>query len=79
MLFRSLQPGIRCELRLGNGAYGAWTYEAGSLEQVVTAEEMPYKGQDVEGFGFLDDGRLCITGFGDGAHTVECLPAEREK
>lgn len=79
IIISSLQPGIRCELRLGNGAYGAWTYEAGSLEQVVTAEEMPYKGQDVEGFGFLDDGRLCITGFGDGAHTVECLPAEREK
>lgn len=79
IIISCLQPGVQCELLLGNGTYGAWTYEAGSLEQVVSAEEMPYKGQDVEGFGFLDDGRLCITGYGDGAHTIECLPAEREK
>ncbi|MCM1561435.1 MAG: hypothetical protein NC123_18155 [Butyrivibrio sp.] len=74
-----LRAGVQCELLIGNGAYGAWIYEAGSLEQVVSADEMPYKGQDVEGFGFLNDGRLCIMGYGDGVHTIECLPVEREK
>lgn len=73
-----LRPGVGCELLLGNRAYGAWAYEDGSLEQIVTAEEMPYQGQDVEGFGFLNDGRLCITGYRDGTHTIECLPAERK-
>ncbi len=73
-----LRPGVECELLLGNRAYGAWAYEDGSLEQIVTAEEMPYQGQDVEGFGFLNDGRMCITGYRDGTHTIECLPAERE-
>lgn len=73
-----LRPGIGCELLLGNGAYGAWAYGDGSLEQMVTAAEMPYQGQDVEGFGFLNDGRMCITGYRDGTHTIECLPAERE-
>lgn len=74
-----LAPGVQGELLLGNGAYGAWTYEAGRLEQVVLTEEMPYQGQDVEAFGFLGDGRLCMTGYGDGTHTIECLPAERKK
>lgn len=76
---KCLQPGVRCELLLGNGTYGAWTYEAGCLEQAVTAEEMPYKGQDVYAFGFLNDGRLCIMGYRDGVHTIDCLPGEREK
>lgn len=79
VIINCLRSGVRCELLLGNGAYGAWTYEDGSLEQAVPANEMPYQGQDVEGFGFLNDGRLCITGYGDGVHTTECLPAEREK
>lgn len=74
-----LRSGVRCELLLGNGEYGAWIYEAGSLEQVVSADEMPFKGQDVAGFGFLNDGRMCITGYRDGTHTIECLPSEREK
>lgn len=73
----SLHPGVRCELLLGNAVYGAWIYEAGSLEQAVSADEMPFKGQDVWGFGFLNDGRLCITGYRDGTHTIECLPAEK--
>lgn len=79
IMINCLRPGVRCELLLGNGAYGAWTYEAGGLEQAVSAEKMPFKGQDVEVFGFLNDGRLCITGYRDGVHTIECLPAEREK
>lgn len=79
IIINCLYPGVRCELLLGNGAYGAWTYEDGNLEQVIPVDEMPYKGQDVEGFGFLNDGRLCITGYGDGVHTIECLPVEREK
>ena len=74
-----LRPGVRCELLLGNGEYGGWIYEAGSMEQVVSADEMPFKGQDVAGFGFLNDGRMCITGYRDGTHTIECLPADREK
>lgn len=79
IVINCLRPGVRCELLLGNEAYGAWTYEAGILEQAVSADEMPYKGQDVEKFGFLNDGRLCIVGYADGVHTIECLPAEREK
>ncbi len=78
-IINCLQPGVCCELLLGNGTYGAWIYDAGSLEQVVPADEMPIKGQDVEKFGFLSDGRLCITGYRDGTHIIECLPAEREK
>ena len=74
-----LRPGVQCELLLGNEAYGAWIYEAGSLVQTVSADEMPFKGQEVWGFGFLNDGRMCITGYRDGTHTIECLPAEREK
>ena len=74
-----LRPGVRCDLLLGNGEYGAWTYETGSLEQVVSVDEMSLKGQDVWGFGFLNDGRMCITGYRGGTHTIECLPVEREK
>lgn len=73
-----LRPGVQRELLLGNGEYGAWTYEAGSLEQIVSADDMPLEGQE-RVFGFLNDGRLCITGYSDGAFIIECLPGEREK
>lgn len=78
--FSSLQPGVNCELLLGNMADGVWEYRDGELIKVLEAGELPCSGQNILTMGFLDDGRLCVMEYRDREKTnvFYYVPAERQ-
>lgn len=77
--FSSLQPGVNCELLLGNMAEGVWEYRDGELIKVLEAGELPCSGQNILAMGFLDDGRLCVMEYREQEmeNVFYYVPAER--
>ena len=78
--FSSLQPGVNCELLLGNMADGVWEYRGGKLIKVLEGGELPCSGQNILTMGFLDDGRLCVMEYRDREmmNVFYYVPAERQ-
>lgn len=60
--YRSINAGIDTELLLYNKDSGVYTYDlnANFVEQCMQGSELPICGQNVNGYGFLGDGRLCL-------------------
>lgn len=77
--FSSLQPGVNCELLLGNMADGVWEYRDEKLIKVLEAGELPCSGQSILAMGFLDDGRLCVMEYREQEkrNAFYYVPAER--
>ena len=78
--FSSLQPGVNCELLLGNMAEGVWEYRDGELIKVLEAGDLPCSGQNILAMGFLNDGRLCVMEYRNREETTvfHYVPAERQ-
>lgn len=60
--YANLSAGTDTELLLYNLMGGIYVYDnkEKSLEQRVAIDKMPLPGEDVGGYGFLGDGRLCL-------------------
>ena len=55
-------------------------YDTGinSVTQRIKASDLPVSGQDVSGYGFLGDGRLCLLAAGaDGKNIFYYIPPGR--
>lgn len=61
-LYLYLASGTDTELLLYNKAGGVYAcdVEAGTIEQRISGGELPVSGVNVNGYGFLGDGRLCL-------------------
>lgn len=60
--YSNIDSGTDTELLIYNKMSGVYTYDlsVNAVEQRVAGNEMPLYGQDVSGYGFLGDGRLCL-------------------
>lgn len=78
-IYSRITSGSDSEIVIYNLDSGIYTYdsESNSVEQRKAAEELPVQGQDVSGYGFLGDGRLCLLTQNDGEKVFYYIPTGR--
>ncbi|MCD8130187.1 MAG: hypothetical protein LUE16_02730 [Lachnospiraceae bacterium] len=60
-----MAPGTKgVDLLIYHQSEGVYGYDRNTRKQVVKAEVLPITGEDVSGYGFLADGRLCLMSSG---------------
>ena len=74
-----LYAGTDTELLVFNYEGGVYAFDAesNSMDNRISGSELPVKGQNVEGCGFLGDGRLCLLGEGENSKIFYYLPVGR--
>ena len=75
-IYSRVTSGSDSEIFIYNLDGGIYTYdsESNSVEQRKSAEKLPVQGQDVSGYGFLGDGRLCLLAQNDGEKIFYYIP-----
>lgn len=76
-----IYAGTDIELFIFNYEGGVYAFDAesNSMENRILGSELPVKGENVEGCGFLGDGRLCLLGEGENSKIFYYLPVGRER
>lgn len=70
--FSEIAPGTDTEALLYNKAGGVYVYDMDEnlVVQRIKSADLPVSGQDVSGYGFMGDGRLCLLASGEGGKKV---------
>lgn len=72
-----IMPGTDSELLIYDPRTGVYTYniESNVIENRIYIENLPISGEEVRGYGFLGDGRLCIYGMQEENPIFYYIPA----
>lgn len=76
-LYSEIDVGTDTELLIYNKSGGVYVYSPGEKEarQRIKSSDLPVREQEVGGYGFVGDGRLCLQGQKDGKMTFYYIPA----
>ena len=72
-----IMSGTDSELLIYDPRTGVYTYniESNVIENRIYIENLPISGEEVGGYGFLGDGRLCIYGIQEEKFIFYYIPA----
>lgn len=75
-VYSGIAAGTDKELFLYNKDGGVYTYDSYSntVEQRIAGNALPVSGQNVAGYGFLGDGRLCLMSYENGKTVFSYIP-----
>lgn len=74
-IYAGIYAGTDSELLIFNKDNGVYSYDHEKLTQRIAASQMPVSGEQINGFGLLTDGRMCILSQQDGNICFYYIPA----